>query len=49
MSFGDAIMLGSGFTLGAFLISIPIIIVFVLVLPTLMDFVLEVFREANRP
>ena len=49
MSFGDAMLLGSGFTLGAFLITIPIIIVLVLVLPALLDFIMEVWREANRP
>lgn len=48
ISFGDAILLGAGFMLGAFLISIPIFIVFVMALPSIVDLIFEVFREANR-
>lgn len=49
ISFGDAILLGAGFMLGAFLISIPIFVVFVVMLPSIIEIVFEVFREANRP
>ena len=49
ISFGDAIVLGAGVMLGAFLISIPIFFVFVMVLPSMIEFAFEIWREANRP
>ena len=43
--FRRAFIFGAGFMLGAFLMSIPIFIVFVMLLPSIMEFVFEAFRE----
>ena len=46
ISFGNAMLMGAGFTLGAFLMTVLILIGIIMFLPIITDVIQEAFRDA---